>query len=160
MCNKFFLFNVQVLKLDKSESWRVSLLARNRQSFGPRRERPQYLHMAIGTVIALLVYPLLYGVLEGSVLISIIPIILFNFLYVSTIFPLDGSLWRKVCLLLFGNIIGWAWNFIESSFATIATYYFGDAFNIVHVIAGPIVNSIWIVSIWSLGLSTLSSEKP
>lgn len=136
------------------------LLARNKQSVGPRRESPQYLHMAIGTVIALFVYPLLYSAIEGSTLISIIPIILFNFLYVSTIFPLDVSLWRKVCLLLFGNIIGWAWNFIESSFATIATYYFGDAFNIVHVIAGPIVNSIWIVSIWSLGLSTLSSEKP
>lgn len=135
----------------------MSLLARNKQSFGPRRERPQYLHVAIGTVIALFVYPLLYGALEDSALISII---LFNFLYVFTIFPLDGPLWRKVCLLLFGNMIGWAWNFIELSFAIIATYYFGDAFNIVHFIGGPIVNSIWIVAIWSLGLSTLSSEKP
>jgi len=113
--------------------------------------------VAIGTVIALFVYPLLYGALEDSALISII---LFNFLYVFTIFPLDGPLWRKVCLLLFGNMIGWAWNFIELSFAIIATYYFGDAFNIVHFIGGPIVNSIWIVAIWSLGLSTLSSEKP
>ena len=133
------------------------LSTKYQQTFGPRRERPQYLHVAIGAVTAFFVYLLVHGALEGPALISII---LFNFLYVFMIFPLYGSLWRKVCLLLFGNIIGWAWNFTESSFAVIATCYFGDAFNIVHVIAGPIVNSIWIVSIWSLGLSTLSSKKP
>lgn len=133
-----------------------TLSTQYQQTFGPRRERPKYLHVAIGAVIAFFVYLLVHGALEGSALISII---LFNFLYVFMIFPLYGSLWRKVCLLLFGDIIGWAWNFIESSFAVIATCYFGDAFNIVHVIAGPIVNSIWIVSIWSFGLSTLSSEK-
>jgi hypothetical protein len=41
---------------------------------------------------------------------SVYMLIIFNFLFVSLIFPLDGTLTRKISMLLIGNIIGLFWN--------------------------------------------------
>ncbi|MFQ5866323.1 MAG: hypothetical protein ACE5IW_13965 [bacterium] len=133
-------------------------MARNRQSFGHPKVRPNYLHMSVGVGVAVamfLIYFPLCRILNESTLISIT---VFNFLFVFLLFPLEGPLFRKVCLLVAGNIVGLAWHFITSSFGAASVFYLGaDAFKIINVVIGPIIDLIWVVTLWSLGLSMLAS---
>ena len=135
-------------------------MAKNRQSFGHPKVRPNYLHMSVGigaAVIMLLIYFPLYGILNESAPISIA---IFNFLFTFLLFPLEGPLFRKVCLLVAGNIVGLAWYLIQSSFGAASVFYLGaDTFKIITVVIGPIIDFVWVVSVWSLSLSALASAK-
>jgi len=114
--------------------------------------------VGVGVAVALfLIYFSLYRILNESTLISIT---IFNFLFVFLLFPLEGPLFRKVCLLVAGNIVGLVWHFIKSSFGAASVFYLGaDAFKIITVVVGPIIDLLWIVSVWSLSLSVLASAK-
>lgn len=90
---------------------------------------------------------------------SVYMLIIFNFLFVSLTFPLDGTLTRKIFMLLIGNIIGLFWNYLFSLFAYTVAYYLGDFFNTVYIILSPFVNFIWIVSFWSISLTALTNSK-
>ena len=90
---------------------------------------------------------------------SVYMLIIFNFLFVSLTFPLDGTLTRKLSMLLIGNIIGLFWNYLFSLFAYTVAYYLGDFFNTVYIILSPFVNFIWIVSFWSISLTALANSK-
>lgn len=132
----------------------------NRQSFRHPKVRPNYMHMYVGigtATIILLIYFSLHHVLNEPALISIT---IFNFLFVFLLFPLEGHLFRKVYLLVAGNIVGLVWHFIKSSFGAASVFYLGaDTLKIITVVIGPIIDLIWIVSVWSLGLSMLASAK-
>jgi len=116
--------------------------------------------MSVGlgaSAIMLLIYFSLRCILNESALISIA---LFNFLFAFLLFPLEGPLFRKVCLLIAGNIVGLVWYLLRSSFEAASVFYLGaDAFRIIAVVIGPVVDLIWIVSVWSLGLSVLASAE-
>jgi len=116
--------------------------------------------MSVGigaAAIMLFIYFALCRILSESALISIA---LFNFLFVFLLFPLEGPLFRKVCLLAAGNIVGLAWHFIMLAFGVASVLYLGpDAFKIITVVIGPIIDLLWIVSVWSLGLSVLASAQ-
>lgn len=116
--------------------------------------------MSVGVGVAavmLLIYFSLYRILNESALISIT---IFNFLFVFLLFPLESPLSRKVYLLVAGNIVGLVWHFIKSSFGAASVFYLGaDAFKIITVVVGPIIDLLWIVSVWSLSLSVLASAK-
>ena len=76
----------------------MSLLARNRQSFGHPKVRPNYLHMSVGVgvgvaVAMFLIYFPLCRTLNESALISIT---IFNFLFIFLLFPLEGPLDRTI----------------------------------------------------------------
>jgi len=135
-------------------------LTRSQQSFGHHRRRPNYLHVTVGVGVAVamfLVYSSLYCMPNETAPVSIM---VFNFFFIFLIFPLEGPLLRKILLLLSGNIVGLAWYLVQSSFGAASAYYLGvDAFKVIHVVMGPIVDSIWIVSVWSLGLSLLASTR-
>jgi len=89
-----------------------------------------------------------------------VSIMVFNFFFIFLIFPLDGPLLRKVFLLLSGNIVGLAWYLVQSSFKAASVHYLEiGAFEVIYVIVGPIIDLIWIVSFWSLGLSFLASIR-
>jgi hypothetical protein len=90
---------------------------------------------------------------------SVYMLIIFNFLFVSLIFPLDGTLTRKISMLLIGNIIGLFWNYLFSLFAYTVAYYLGESFNTLYIILSPFVNLIWIVSFWSISLTALANSK-
>jgi len=90
---------------------------------------------------------------------SSVMLVIFNFLFVSLIFPLEGTLLKKSCLLLVGNVIGLAWNYVFSAFVSDASDYFGRNFQAIHVIVNPFLNLIWIVSFWSLSLATMSTPR-
>jgi len=110
--------------------------------------------VAIGVITAILVYSLLQSTLDGSALISII---IFNLLSVLLTFPLHGPLWCKILWLGLGNLVGFAWNLIQLSLiATIATT---GLLHIVYLAIGPVIDFMWIISIWSLGLSVLVAAE-
>ena len=90
---------------------------------------------------------------------SVYMLIIFNFLFVSLTFPLDGTLTRKLSMLLIGNIIGLFWNYLFSLFAYTVAYYLGEFFNTLYIILSPLVNLIWIVSFWSISLTALANSK-
>jgi hypothetical protein len=85
--------------------------------------------------------------------------VMFNFFFVSLTFPLNGTLQRKVCMLLIGNIIGYFWNHIFSLFANAACSYFGEFCNALFIILNPFLNLFWIVSFWSMSLTLLTTPK-
>jgi len=118
------------------------------------------MHMSVGigtTAIMLLIYFSLHHMLNEVALISIS---VFNFLFVFLLFPLEGPLFRKVYLLVAGNIVGLIWYFIKSSFGAASVFYLGtDTLKIITVVIGPIIDLVWIVSVWSLSLSMLASAK-
>lgn len=84
---------------------------------------------------------------------------IFNFFFISLIFPLKGKLEKKIMLLFVGNIVGLLWNNIFSLFAYAAVYYIGEIFNVIYIILNPFLNLIWIVSFWAISLSFLVSSK-
>jgi len=86
-------------------------------------------------------------------------LIIFNFLFISLIFPLNGTLTRKLCMLLIGNIIGLLWNYIFSLFAVTVANHFGTFFNALYMILNPFLNLIWVVSFWSMSLTSLANSK-
>jgi hypothetical protein len=138
----------------------VPLLAGNSQSFGHPKVTPNYKHMSMGVgtmAIILLIYLSLHQILVERALVSIT---IFNFLFVFLLFPLEGPLFRKLYLLVAGNIVGLVWYFIMSSFGAASVFYLGtDTSEIIIAVIWPIIDLIWIVSVWSLSLSMLASAK-
>lgn len=86
-------------------------------------------------------------------------LLIFNFLFLSLIFPLKGSSTRKSCLLLIGNVIGFFWNALLSVLAYSGMFFFGGVFSTLYLIINPYINLIWIVSFWSISLAILANPK-
>ena len=86
---------------------------------------------------------------------SMLMLIFFNLLFASLMFPLKGSFAKKTCLLLIGNVTGLFWNYLFSLFAFLGVNLFGEFFNAIYLLLNPFANLIWIVSFWSLSLTTL-----
>jgi len=83
-------------------------------------------------------------------------ITIFSLLFVLLTFPLRGPLWCKITLLGLGNVVGLAWNLIRLFLLVVVAYYLGaGAFKVVDFVAGPAIDFLWIVPVWSLGLSLL-----
>lgn len=108
---------------------------------------------AVGVFLSLAFYLL-------GVNVELLPVLIFfNILFVSALFPLDGSLKRKTVLLFAGNFIGLAWNNIIHMFAFFAAEQFGGFFGTAYIILSPFLNLVWIVSFWSLSLTLISNSK-
>ena len=90
---------------------------------------------------------------------TIFALAMFNFLFISLTFPLNGTLQRKVSMLLIGNVICLFWNHTFSLFAAAICGYFGGFFNALFIVLNPFLNLIWIVSFWSLSLASLTNSK-
>jgi hypothetical protein len=90
---------------------------------------------------------------------SLIMLLIFNFLFVSLIFQLNGTLNKKVGILALGNIIGLFWNFVLFCFSIAGTMYFGETFAAFYTFLYPLLNFLWIVSYWSLSLAALPNRK-
>jgi hypothetical protein len=123
----------------KANSWRINHLV-----FG----------FSVGTIVSYVLLSSPYVSNESAYML-----IIFNFLFVSLIFPLNGTLKRKVPLLLIGDFIGLLWNNLFSLFAHAVAYHFGEFFNTPYIILSPFINLIWIVSFWSISLTALANSK-
>lgn len=82
-------------------------------------------------------------------------LLIFNFLFVSITFQLNGSYSRKLGLLALGNMLGLLWNYTFASFAVVGASFFGETFSIIYTISYPFLDSLWIVTFWSLSLTVL-----
>jgi hypothetical protein len=115
-------------------------------------------HLLLGFPIgALISYMLLFFPYNGNK--SAPMLIIFNFLFISLIFPLNGPLKAKIFLLLMGNAIGFLWNNLFWLFAHHVVDFLGEPFNTLHMILSPMINLIWIVSFWSISLTVLAHSK-
>jgi len=131
----------------------TSSSSKNLYTFGRAyKERPQLLHLAIGFIIVVFLYLLLYPTLDETTLISIM---VFNVLFVLLTFPLRGPVWCKILWLGMGNIIGLMWNFIRA-FLIALTVETGGALNVMTFVTGPAVDFLWMVPVWAVGLSALA----
>lgn len=90
---------------------------------------------------------------------STVTLLIFNLLFFSLTFQLNGALNRKLGMLALGNIIGLFWNFLLYFFAIAGVMFFGEIFNVFYAVFYPLLNFMWIVSFWSLSLSVLPNPK-
>jgi len=92
--------------------------------------------------------------------VGLVTIAVFGLLFLLLLFPLHGSLWRKLALLEFGFAVGLAWNFIRLSLTVLAGYNFGiNAFRVAEFFTTPFLDFLWVITIWSLGLSTMVARN-
>jgi len=134
-------------------------VASNRERFGHLKLRPNFFHMAVGLLFAvaiLLAHFQIGHILDMSALIAIS---FFNLLFVFLLFPLEGPLLRKIMLLFVGNSVGVLWYVIQLSFEEAFFFLNTGAFKIIILVVKPIIDFVWIVSVWSVSLSVLASYK-
>jgi hypothetical protein len=86
-------------------------------------------------------------------------LVFFNFLFTSLIFPLNGAFAKKIFILVTGNIVGLAWNYLFYLFSYTAVDFLGNLFSIPYIILSPFINLVWIVSFWAMSLTFLASSK-
>ena len=86
---------------------------------------------------------------------STVALLIFDGLFVSLVFLLNGSFARKLSLLALGNLTGLFWNYLLNSFSIAASDIFGQVFRCFYDVLFPFLSSIWIVSFWALSLGVL-----
>jgi len=115
-------------------------------------------HLGLGIFAgAIITYSILFFFHVSSE--SAAMLMIFDFLFISLIFPLRGKFVKKAILLLVGNIVGVVWNNIFSLFARATIFYLGEVFNIWYLMLNPLLNLVWIVSFWSISLSFLAEPR-
>lgn len=82
-------------------------------------------------------------------------LLVFNTLFVCMLFPLEGSLKRKMTVLFVGNITCFTWNTLFSIFTGAAIAYIGEGFKALVAFLNSLLNLLWIVSFWSISLAFL-----
>jgi hypothetical protein len=138
----------------------VFLLRSDEERLEPPRVKPDFRHLAVGSGLAAVIILAAFQLIPLPSLSAQIAIIIFNFLFAFLLFPLEGPLLPKVCLLVAGNIVGASWYLIQSSLQEASFLFMNvEAFKIVAVVLSPIIDFIWIVSLWSLSLSVLASAN-
>ncbi len=138
----------------------VFLMANMGERFGHQKVKPKFIHTVVGSGLAAFIILTQFQLVPLLSLSALIAIVLFNLLFVFLLFPLEGSLLRKVGLLLAGNFVGTLWYLIQSAFQVASISFLNiDAFKVIFVVVSPIIDFIWIVSLWSLSLSVLASKK-
>ena len=121
--------------------------------------KPNFFHMAIGSVFVTSIILLHVQLIRKLDLPALVAIGFFNFLFLFLLFPLEGPLLRKVVLLIAGNHVGALWYIIQLSFEEAFFFLNTDLFKIIVLIAKPLIDFVWIVTIWSLSLSVLTPYK-
>lgn len=132
----------------------------NGERFDHIKVRPNFVHMAVGSVFAAVIILSHFQRVQILDISALVAISFFNLLFVFLLFPLEGTLLRKLALLFAGNIVGLLWYLIQLSLKEASMFFLSiDAFKIIAVVVSPIIDFIWIVSLWSLSLSVLASAK-
>jgi hypothetical protein len=87
-------------------------------------------------------------------------IIIFGLFFVFLVFSLEGPIWLKIVWLEFGSLAGLAWSFIRFSTLALIAYHFGvNAFAVADFVTSPVVDFLWVIPVWSLGLSVVVSAR-
>ncbi|MEM2419561.1 MAG: hypothetical protein QXL38_01070 [Candidatus Bathyarchaeia archaeon] len=86
-------------------------------------------------------------------------LLVFNILFICIFFPLDGSLKRKMMILVAGNILCFIWSALFSMLVADLIVLMGDASKVLLAVLSPLLNLLWIVSFWSVSLTFLAKSK-
>jgi len=110
-----------------------------------------YVRLLDGTIVGFQV------LMECSGLITVA---IFAAISTFTIGLLKGSILTKTIWFLLSIGTGLVWNLNRLVIVIAVAYNFGlTAFSFVHYLLAPFVDFIWVVSMWSLGMSWLKSGK-
>jgi len=95
--------------------------------------------------------------------VPLILLVIFNVLFASIIFQLNGTLDLKFSVLALGNFVGLCWNYFFiaffsdfSSLSFMKTAVGIDIFKVTYIVLFPFLNVLWFVAFWSLSLSVFS----
>jgi hypothetical protein len=86
-------------------------------------------------------------------------LMIFNLLFVSLTFQLNGTINRKLGMMALGNVIGLLWSFVLYFLGIAGAIFFGEIFRVFYAVIYPVLNFMWIVSFWSLSLSVLPNPN-
>ena len=86
---------------------------------------------------------------------STVTLCLFNVLFGSITSQLEGSVIKKVALLVAGNFIGFFWNLVFLYFFSAGIQVFGGGFDAAYTIIYPLLNLMWVVPFWAVSLGFL-----
>jgi hypothetical protein len=135
------------------------LVASKEDRLGHLRMRPNFFHMAVGSVLVTTIIFLHFQLIPTFDLPALVAIGFFNLLFLFLLFPLEGPFLRKTLLLIGGNTVGVLWYLIQSSFVEAFLVLNTDTFKIITLVAKPLIDFVWIVAVWSLSLSVLASYR-
>jgi len=114
-----------------------------------------------------LVWHLILGLAFGSLmsllywLIDLLPpgsramLIVFNFFFVLSTFPLEGLLIVKMSLLVVADFLGFAWSWLGWVLNNQIHFYFGNELGALYVISNSFVTLMLVVTFWSVSLTVL-----
>ena len=112
---------------------------------------PMYVRLMDGTLSGFNI------LLECSGLITVA---IFSFMSSMTIGLLKGSLLEKTVWFILSVAVGFFWNINRLAVVIIIAYRFGlSAFSLSHYFVGPFIDFAWVVSMWSLGMSSIQKEE-
>lgn len=87
---------------------------------------------------------------------GLVTIAIFSLVSTFTVGLLRGSVLKKMAWFLLSMGFGLAWNINRLAFVIIIAYHFGlSAFSFTHYLLGPFTDFVWVVAMWSLGMSWL-----
>ena len=131
----------------------------NNGRVGHQKLRPNFVHMAVGAGLVITIIVLQFHLMLSFDLSAMFSIIFFNLLFLFLIFPLQGTLRRKVILLIAGNQVGFLWYAIQLLFEDAVMFLNANTFRIIFLVAKPLLDFVWIVAVWSISLSMMASYK-
>ena len=89
-------------------------------------------------------------------------LLVFNALFILLLLQIRGDLPVKLGLLAAGNAIGMIWNYCFHQFVSYATdslIVSNATLNVFYTVSYPFLNSLWVISFWSLSLATLHNNN-
>lgn len=92
---------------------------------------------------------------------GLITVALFGLILAATMGLLQGPLWFKAAWTGVGAGVGLFWNVNRLVLSASAAHYAGmGAFEAVHFLFSPVVDFLWMVVVWSLGMSLMGRWSP
>lgn len=107
---------------------------------------------------------LMDGTLAGFQILAecsgLLTVVIFSFISTFTIGLLRGSILSKSVCFLLSVGVGFLWNINRLVLVIIMAYNFGlSASFFIHYLLGPFIDFLWVVSMWSLGMSVLKGQE-
>ncbi len=120
-----------------------------------------YVDSAVNPLIALRLVDqtivVFYVLIECSGLITVAA---YTFLSSATMGLLQASLRLKLSYLFLGIGIGLTWNVLRIAAEIATAYSLGMwAFTLSHYLIGPVVDILWVVMVWSLGMAAITKRR-
>ena len=116
-------------------------------------------HMLAGLVLVLPILYLQVRLVGGIDFSALFAVVFFNLLFVFFVFPLEGPLPRKAALLIVGNGVGALWYIMRFSFEDTLFLLNMESLRMLFLVVKPLIDFVWIVTLWSISLSMLSKRK-